>query len=223
MGAFLGLVKFDFQYDSTVADRYAYLGMLGVAMAVAFAVQARPSGGVLVSAALVVLVFAARSFAHAGVWSDSRSLFEATLTANPDSYVAHNVLGYLDAREGRLDSAIAHDRAALRTQPNDATAHYNLGNALVARADAAGAAGATGNHAALEEAVDHYRRAAACAIIATPLSPRNAMIRNNLAATLARLGRFQEAERSYRDALDLDPNLDIARRGLERVRKEKRD
>jgi Tfp pilus assembly protein PilF len=213
MAPYLGMVKFDFQYDSTFADRYAYLGMFGVALAVAFALSARPTRGAYAAVACAIVIFAIRSVVQAGVWRDTRSLMGATLATNPHSYVAHNILGFLDARDRNLDDAIAHDRAALRTQPHDAAAHYNLANALFMRSSAPGE---------LEEAVEHYRAAAASVASGmSPYPPPAAMVQNNLAAALARLGRLDEAEQAYRAALALDPNLELAQRGLARVRSQK--
>ena len=48
------------------------------------------------------------------------------------------------AEQGRLDEAIAHYRKAVKTKPDYADAHYNLGNALARRR--------------LDEAVVHYRK-----------------------------------------------------------------
>ena len=38
---------------------------------------------------------------------------------------------------------------------------------------------------------------------------------NNLASTYAALGRLDEAKSAYQRALELDPNLDLAKKGLE--------
>jgi tetratricopeptide (TPR) repeat protein len=196
-GPYLGLIKFDFQYHSTPADRYLYTALLGLAIAAGFIAAMLPRGGLIV-AGLIVVLLAGRSFVHLPVWRDSRSLFDATLEVNPRSIVANNVIGYLDTAAGDLDSAMAHYRASLHTWPADAGANYNLANALLARGE-------------VDEAIAHYR-------VAAEASPRDALVHNNLAAALARAGRYREAVVAYEQALRINPNLEMARRGRERAR-----
>ena len=70
----LGLTSFVFQYYSTVADRYIYVAMLGVAMAVAWVISSYGNrmviGGFLVVATLLCCV----SFTQAGYWKDHEVL-----------------------------------------------------------------------------------------------------------------------------------------------------
>lgn len=202
-GTYLGLVKFDFQYWSTVADRYLYVSMLAVALVVAFAMSSIPrhrTAAARVVAAVVVLLLAVRSSTQTKVWRDTRALFTHTLAVNPDSVIAHNNLGYLAARDGDTERAEEHYRAVLRAKPRDGGANFNLANALLARGD-------------LEAAITHYR-------VAAESRPPNALIFNNLGVALARAKKFDEAERAFVEALKVNPNLAMARSGLDRVRVE---
>ena len=52
----------------------------------------------------------------------------ATRTDHAD---AHNNLGSIVHRQGRIDEAVSHYRRALELQPDDAEAHHNLGHALL--------------------------------------------------------------------------------------------
>jgi hypothetical protein len=200
MGTYLGFKKFDFQYYSTVADRYLYLSMLGVAMAIAFAARNRAA---MVVIGAIVFVFAIRSFIQTSVWRDTNALFEHTLRVNPGSVVAHNTLGYLAARHDDRATAAMHYRAALATRPQDNTAHFNLGNLLLAQGQ-------------FEAAIAHYRVAAESA-----RGERRAAIETNLGTALVNLGRFDEAEAAYLDALAADPDSQLAQQNLARLRQKR--
>lgn len=82
-----------------------------------------------------------------GCLADSRgedelavSLISRAVRANRDAYPFHCNLANILARQGRLDDAIRHYRAALRIKPDFAVALNNLGTALERNKDRAGAA-----------------------------------------------------------------------------------
>jgi tetratricopeptide (TPR) repeat protein len=178
---FLGLLKFDFQHFSTVADRYAYAGMLGIALIAAGGLASWRSAPVKIVWAVTLFGLAWDSYGQAGVWKDTRTLFNHNLQVNSRSLEAHGNLGFLDMGEGRSEEAIEHYRRALATDPADPDANTNLGNALMARGD-------------LGEAIDHFRRA----LRSTPNDPR---IENNLGIALALSHQYQEAVREFQGAL----------------------
>src|SRR5260370_27364394 len=61
----------------------------------------------------------------------SRLAFEEALRSRPNYGKAHNNLGYVLRKLGRLDEAIAACRTAIRLEPEDANTHFNLGHALM--------------------------------------------------------------------------------------------
>ncbi|MFM1822172.1 MAG: hypothetical protein RI967_438 [Planctomycetota bacterium] len=99
-----------------------------------------------------------------------------------------------DAREGRLDAAIASLRFLVRRQPGNLDALQALAMLLVQ-------SGQT------EQALAHLTRAAA-------LAPRVPAYRNNLANALMGLGRHREAAVELRKALEIDPRYELAWLGL---------
>jgi tetratricopeptide (TPR) repeat protein len=124
----LGLVPFDYQRFSTVADRYMYLAMLGPAwwfaswIAIGFqSIRVVPAAGMLA----VWGVLSAMQTTH---WHDSYTLFEHALTVNPNCFMAHNGLGNLAAEQGDFGKAEDHYREALRIEPASVAAHFNLAN-----------------------------------------------------------------------------------------------
>ena len=90
------------------------------------------------------------------------------------------------AGRGQFDEAIAHYRKALEIKPDDAEAHYNLGNALAGRGQ-------------VDEAIAHYQTA-------LELKPDYADAHNNLANALAGRGQVDEAVAHYRKALEIKPD-----------------
>jgi len=120
----LGLVPFQFQLHSTVADHYIYLAMLGPALAVAFA--ATRYNVIRPIALTVCALFAILSFRQTLIWHDSVTLFTHAVAVNPQSAVSHNNLGRVLGERGDLDGAATHFRAALAIQPGTALAHRNL-------------------------------------------------------------------------------------------------
>jgi hypothetical protein len=76
----LGLKAFSYQYYTTVADRYVYLSMLGVAICVGWAVQRYQSRWVSIVTAVVIVVLGGMSFVYASRWVDTETLYSYGLT-----------------------------------------------------------------------------------------------------------------------------------------------
>ena len=132
----LGLVRFDYQAISTVADRYAYLALLGPAFALATFASSRAR---IAAAGVLVLAFGAIAFVDVPRWQDTRTLFAATLDVNPRSHVAWVQLGTVDEAAGRIDEALARYRHALELEPGYPVAAGNVGRILLQQGDLDGA------------------------------------------------------------------------------------
>jgi tetratricopeptide (TPR) repeat protein len=180
----IGLVQVGSQ---ALADRYTYLPLLGPLVAVVWLgadAAARVSLPRFAQAPLVVLLATACAVAtreQLVPWRTSRALFEHALAVTEGNWVAHDFLGVHEAEEGRIESAMAHHREALRLRPDLHQAHNNLGVRLAESGRVA-------------EAIEHYTTA-------LDIAPRFAEAHNNLAIALAGLGRTAEAERHFREAL----------------------
>lgn len=135
----LGLVTFNFQFYSTVADHYLYLPMVGVALlaaeltrgATALKNRKLARWAVATVAPLLLCGWATASFLQAGIWQNSRSLFEHTLAINPTSFVGHYDLGVLDESENKVPAAVGEFRAAIALRPAYLPAHAALGSLLI--------------------------------------------------------------------------------------------
>jgi len=215
----LGLVTFDYQRYSTVADRYVYLPLLALATAAAAFLARHPSRGWGTALVFVCCVWGMLSFVQAGTWANTVTLAEQTLRVNPRSYVAENLLGQELARQGKLPQAISRYRASLAIQPEFVEAHLNLGVALYSLGEREAAlrhfrtalklqpdnpaahynlANALADEGKFDEAIMEYRRALA-------VNPRFVDALHNLGITFAELGRHEEAIECYRQALAIAP------------------
>ena len=166
------------------ADRYTYLPMIGVALALAWlapavrAAGARLALAAVASCALLALGLATR--AQLGHWRDDETLLRHALSVAGESWMVRNALGHALLRDGRDDDAADAFRAALTLSPDPETS-VALGTALARQ----------GRHT---EALAQYDAA-------LRVAPLDRTARFNRGAALEALGRDAEAEREYREAL----------------------
>jgi protein O-mannosyl-transferase len=137
----LGLVAFDFQAISTVADRYAYLAMLGPAFLLSALAAHGGSRVRLAGASALVAALGAIAILDVPRWRDTATLFAANLEVNPRSHVALVQLGVVDEEADRKDEAAAKYRRALELEPGYPVASGNLGRILLERGDFTAAIG----------------------------------------------------------------------------------
>jgi len=193
----IGLVQVG---NQSMADRYTYLPVIGIALAVVWAAaefaERWPAARLPLAAtgAGIVVLLSAATWREARHWRDSRALFEHALSVTSGNYFVHNNLGNLLAREGDLPGAAAQFGQALAIRPDFTEALNNLGS-VAARA---------GRH---DRALAIYERAIA-------LRPDYAKAHYNLGLSLEALDRLEEAEDHYRLALQRDPSLIEARERL---------
>ncbi|HEV8111520.1 MAG TPA: tetratricopeptide repeat protein [Planctomycetota bacterium] len=186
----LGLVPFDFQRYSTVADHYLYLSMIGPALAFAWAWSRATERGARIAAGAVLALLAARSALQVGVWRDDETLWRHTLLVNERSWTAHDNLGSALESSGRAAEAIPEFERALAINPRDARTHFNLGTALDELDRTA-------------EAIPHLEEA-------VKLAPQDRLSRENLAVALLRAERPEDAEKQLRAALEIEPDSFLA-------------
>ena len=122
----LGLVPFNFQLVSTVADRYAYFALLGPALALAMIVVQAARGWVTALAVAWVAGLVWLTVQRLPLWSEDLKLFAATLETNPRSWKAmHNYASALDDR-GRTAEGERLMREVIARRPDSAEAFNDL-------------------------------------------------------------------------------------------------
>ncbi len=213
--------------DQSMADRYMYLPLVGLSIAliwtVADAVPGRPalrmSGGTVAVAGLVLL--ASGTYRQISCWKSSETLFEHTLAVTTGNYVIANNLGVIFEQEHRPFEAMTQWENAISIHPDYALAHANLGRELMnqGRANEAFAhlsealklepdfLAAQVDLAAAEKLRGHYQEASR--LLARPIHyvPDNQYWQNDYCFALQKSGRFDEAIAHCRAALKLDPRL----------------
>ena len=226
----LGMVPFDFQAYSTVADHYMYLAMLGPALAAAWA-AARWPGVALPVVLLVSGALAARSSVQTRHWRDAVAIFSHAIDVNPRSWASHARLAEYWAERRDYDRAVDAGRRAARINPHAWPVHRMLGDHLAAAGR-------------VEEAMKSYRAALSLAHddvhantnlanlyagrkeyadairhyeTALRRVPYSVIVHTNLASVMEEIGRFDEAAAHYRTALEINPGATDARSGLQRV------
>jgi hypothetical protein len=123
----LGLVPFNFQLVSTVADRYAYFALLGPALALSMIVVQAARGWVTAAAAVWVAGLLWLTVVRLPLWSEDLKLFASTLETNPRSWKAkHNYASALDDR-GRTAEGEKLMREVIAGRPDSAEAYNDLG------------------------------------------------------------------------------------------------
>jgi len=185
----LGLEPFRFQAYSTVADRYAYLAMAGVALGVAHAMLRMSAvlpwwRTARIVAAGVIAICAWWSFRQTRIWTSSYTLWTHTVGHGIAQAEIFNNLGNAYLEMGKRQEAVAAFRRALDCNPNHAETNNNLGSLLLD-------AGET------TQAIEHLERALA--------NRQNYAIGySSLGNALFAAGRRQEALSAYRRAYELD-------------------
>lgn len=218
----LGLVPFTFQNFSTVADRYAYLAMLGPALACGYWFSSPRGKPAKVAVLAVFSAFAVLSHQQAKVWHDDISLNEHGLAVNPRSRAGHNNLAAALLQRGQAALSLEHYQAVYELAVEDGArseALLGMGNALQQTGNLDGA------QAKLEEALRRSPRYHAARLALGNVQLRKGqteLARNsfeevlrhqpdlveghyNLALTLETMGRPKEAQVALRKALAVQP------------------
>jgi len=207
------------------ADRYTYLSMIGLLIAVVWgagewlgqARWARIAAAMACALALAALAFAtARQVAR---WRDTRTLFTYTLAVTRDNGVAHQNLGSALMLAGDPRDAIPHFAEALRLSPEFPHLRAELGSALamVGRYDEAEAQfqAALREHETADLDFDlslvyskmgHTDDAIREAQAALRLDPHHYSAHAQLGLALAGAGRLDDALVHLRRACELRPD-----------------
>jgi tetratricopeptide (TPR) repeat protein len=189
------------------SDRYTYLTMVGVAVALTWLAgdlwPRRRGARLALSTAFAVLLaaLAVSSAAYARVWRDSITLYEYTVRVTTDNFIVLNNLGSMLMSSGRTAEAIGILQETERINPEHCNAPYNLGITLIR---------AVRNREALEA----LSRALACYEREGRVGAYIADTHYNLGVALSNLGRYPEAESRFRACLWIAPSYPGARMAL---------
>ena len=182
----LGLVQVG---EQARADRYTYIPLIGLAIAVAWSVvdgvgtRRNAERGLVLAGAAAVLLLAVAARVQVHTWHDTIALFEHAAAVVEDNHFAHHRLGAAHFGAGRFEQAERHYREALRIESRQPSVRVELANLLATQGR-------------LEEALVHYREAA-------ELQPDDARAVAFLSDALVRVRRLSEARSWLERALAL--------------------
>ena len=185
----IGLVQVGGQ---ALADRYTYVPLIGVFIAIAygadFLIQRFRLPQVAVStvacAALIGCLCVTEN--QLQFWQDSEKLFTHAVEVTKNNAIAHINLGVALEGANRPADALAEYRKAINIEPNRFQARNNVANLLSSMGQR-------------EEAYREYQEA-------LRLNPRATVALMNFATLLSEMGRFNEAIHEYQTAAQLDPD-----------------
>ncbi|MEK7563355.1 MAG: tetratricopeptide repeat protein [Patescibacteria group bacterium] len=112
------------------SDRYAYIGIIGIALAavtIVLPLLDRISTRMrAIIGTILLVIMTGTSFAQAMTWSDSAALYTRALKLHPDFSVAMNNLGAAQYQNGKKEEALATYERARATDPTLTSASVNI-------------------------------------------------------------------------------------------------
>ncbi|HEX8651707.1 MAG TPA: tetratricopeptide repeat protein [Pyrinomonadaceae bacterium] len=116
----------------SMADRYAYVPLIGLFIIIAWGTADLTRSlrfriyWLAAASALVLIALMMTTWRQLSHWQNSVTLFEQAIKMTDDNAIAHNNLGAVLVRNGRLDEGLAHLNEAVRIYPNYGTAYDNI-------------------------------------------------------------------------------------------------
>jgi len=145
---------------------------------------------------------------HAGRISDSKGRLESVVREAPDSYDARRLLGAAYQQDRRFKEAEAEYQFARTLRPREPEVLVRMSGLYLEMLEDASTPDVTGTL---------LRDARAALIEAIRIAPDAAFAHYLLGVTYHKLGMYQDSERSFLRALDLEGRLQDARLGLANV------
>ncbi|HKQ36958.1 MAG TPA: tetratricopeptide repeat protein [Verrucomicrobiae bacterium] len=188
------------------ADRYTYVSLVGIFIAVTQEIRERAKGwratqpwleGALGASALAIVLSA--SFAAwrlTSTWHDSVSVFTRAISVTDDNYIAQANLGSALFAAGRREEGIAHYREAVRLHADVLDYHRQTAKAAETRGD-------------YVTAIHYYEKV-------LTLLPWETDVHQRLADLLVRTGQYGKALGQYNEVLRyrrdaVAPRIEMAR------------
>lgn len=189
--------------DAAMADRYAYIPLIGIFVMIAFGIadfieakQGNPAW-MLVPALTVTVGLASVTARQISYWQSSYDLWSHTLAVTQNNFIAENNLGGALLQRGEADEAYPHFQRASQINPRDAMSRTNIGAYLQ-------------THGHTAEAIAQFKSA----IALTSDSGLLAQTYANLGSAQRSLGDDVDASVSYSQAVKINPRQFNAWLGL---------
>lgn len=174
-----------------MAERYVYLGSMGIFLLVALFINnlaekdIRYKNFVYAFFALIIIALSVRSIIRNIDWKNEDNLWFATVKTSPSGAPIHNNMGDVWARRGDYQKAIEEFTLATQINPNYGDAFHNLANTYQMNGQP-------------EEAIKYYNKALS-------INPYIWQSYQNLAAIYFQFGDSQKASEYMQKALEINP------------------
>lgn len=129
----IGIVQVGAQ---SMADRYAYVPLIGLFVALVWSIPKLTRAGVVLAAGALAALALCTVF-QVEYWKNDETMFRRVVSVNENDAMAHNYLGVTLAMRGELEEGEEHLIKALALDPRYTAAHDNLGNLLLEKGDKA--------------------------------------------------------------------------------------
>jgi len=187
----IGLVQVG---EAAMADRYAYIPLIGIFIMIAFGVAESVEASkfrrqLAITGGMILLALAVLSWRQIGYWRNSVELWTHALAVTQNNFVAEDNLGGALILEDKEEEAHAHFEAAARINPHDPMSRSNLGAYFQ-------------THNRLREAIAEYE-----GVVSLTSDPALlAQCYANMGAAHRTLGEDEQAHLDFAQALRLNPN-----------------
>jgi protein O-mannosyl-transferase len=187
----IGLVQVG---DQAMADRYAYIPLIGIFIMIAFSfdelaqLRRMSQSARIVPWVCTLIAFSIVTYRQLGYWASSYDLWSHTLAVTENNFIAQDNLGGALILLGRPGDAYPHFQAAAEINPRDPMSHSNLGTYLLEKGQ-------------LQEAVAQYETT-------IRLTSDRGLLANtyaNLGTAHRELGNVEKSRDSYEEAIRLNP------------------
>lgn len=218
----------------TMADRYAYVPLIGIFVMIAWGAEQISSKAVylkkifIFAAVLIIVLLTVAALNQVKLWTNTVTLFENALKKDPNNYMAYHMMGKEAARKGENEKALSYYDTAVKIRPRFYPAYFFKAHALIrmgkrdeaydnfVKAIQAKKSFAEAYHALgilcfednnLDKAIEYFTKAIA-------RKPDYIDAYNSLGAALAKKGRIPDAIVQFQKALNIDPHYKNAQRNM---------
>lgn len=210
----LGLIPFEFQNFSIVADHYLYFALIGVSFILSYFLYLWINwigpAPVLASCSVVLVALIVVTEQYIPVWENSVLLYNYELQYRPDSYLAEYGLGKHYEERRSMGEALPHLLEAHRIFPRSIPATRSVSEAYLAQK----------RYAEDETFLGQIFKEQLPGTF-EPTRREFATLRNEYGVALASQGKLEAAKEQFQLALSLDPASLAARKNLEEMRMRK--
>lgn len=227
-----------FRLTWIVAERYIYLGSLGIFVLVAILFsklisqeKTKTIGFIVFS--LAILIFSIRTIVRNEDWQNQDRLWVVTGKTSPSSPNTHNNLGDVYGRNGDKEKAAQEFKKAIEIKPDYADAYHNLANTYQEMGKTSEAMEnyqkaayynpnlwqSYQNIAAIYFGQGKYQESISYIQKALQINSKNLNLVTSLGIVYLKMGDKDNAGKVFNYILSLDPNNQIAKQGLEELSK----